>query len=42
MTFWESEPCYGEKTDLNSLFELGDPSMGVDDREGVDDMDILQ
>jgi len=40
VTFRESEPYYGEKTDLNSLFELGDPSMSVDD-QGVDDMDIL-
>ena len=42
VTFRESEHYYGEKTNLNSLFELGDPSMSVDDREGVDDMDILQ
>jgi len=42
VTFRESEPYYGEKTDMNSLFELGDPSMSVDDREEVDDMDILQ
>jgi len=40
VTFRESEPYYREKTDLNSLFELGDPSMSVDD-QGVDDMDIL-
>jgi len=33
VTFRESEPYYGEKTDLSSLFESDNPSMGVDDIE---------
>jgi len=34
VTFRESEPYYGEKTDLSSLFELDDLSINQDDREG--------
>jgi len=33
VTFRESKPYYGEKTDLSSLFESDNPSMGVDDIE---------
>ncbi|WVZ55593.1 hypothetical protein U9M48_006233 [Paspalum notatum var. saurae] len=41
VTFRESEPYYGEKTDLSSLFELDDPSMDTDDQEGVEDIEDL-
>ena len=34
VTFRESEPYYGEKTDLSSLFEFDDLSINQDDREG--------
>ena len=42
VTFWESEPYYGEKTDLSSLFELGKPSMSVYEQEGMDGIDVEQ
>ena len=34
VTFRESEPYYGEKTDLSSLFEFDDLSINQDDQEG--------
>ena len=34
MTFRESEPFYGERTDLSSLFDLDSPSMDDACREG--------
>ena len=40
VTFWESEPYYGEKTDLSSLFELGKPSMSVYEQERMDGIDV--
>jgi len=42
VTFRESEPYYGEKTDLSSLFELGEPSMSVYEQEGMDGIDVVQ
>jgi hypothetical protein len=42
VTFRESKPYYGEKTDLSSLFELGDPSVNQDGREGEIGVDKLQ
>jgi hypothetical protein len=36
------EPYYGEKKDLNSLFELGEPSMSVYEQEGMDGIDVVQ
>jgi hypothetical protein len=34
MTFRESEPFYGEKTDLSSLFDFDSPSTSDASREG--------
>ena len=42
VTFRESEPYYGEKTDLSSLFELGEPSMSMYEQEGIDGIDVAQ
>jgi hypothetical protein len=42
VTFRESEPYYGEKTDLSDLFELADPSVNEDVREGENDVKIIQ
>ena len=42
VTFRESKPYYGEKTDLSSLFELGKPSMSVYEQEGMDGIDVVQ
>jgi len=42
VTFQESKPYYGEKTDLSSLFELGKPSMSVYEQEGMDGIDVVQ
>ncbi|CAD6271158.1 unnamed protein product [Miscanthus lutarioriparius] len=41
VTFRESEPYYGEKTDLSSLFELNGQS-SEDGQEGEDDIDVPQ
>jgi hypothetical protein len=41
VTFRESEPYCGEKTDLSSSFELEDPSTSMDDQQGEND-DITQ
>jgi len=42
VTFRESEPYCGEKTDLSSLFELGEPSMSRYEQEGIDGIDVAQ
>ena len=34
VTFRESEPFYGKRTDLSSLFDLDSPSMGDASQEG--------
>lgn len=42
MTFQKSEPYYGEKTDLSSLFELDDQSISEDGQEEENDIDVAQ
>jgi hypothetical protein len=42
VTFREYEPYYGEKTDLSSLFEFGEPSMSMYEQEGMDGIDVIQ
>lgn len=42
VTFRESEPYYGEKTNLSSLFELDGQSISEDGQKGENDIDMPQ